>query len=117
MWLPSLIWSFKTSEDPKQFDQGLHCFLFCQNTLDSSSGSQMDFTIVQIMFLFPLGSLSRFRPHVYKTSFMLNSVVHEIFSANKYENANNSWHFHINKQKNFHAQLCLVRKNLQLLVI
>ena len=27
--------------------------------------------------------------------FMLNSAKHEIFSANKYENANNSWHFHI----------------------
>ena len=24
---------------------------------------------------------------------MLNSAEHEIFSANKYENANNSWHF------------------------
>ena len=27
--------------------------------------------------------------------FMLNSAEHKIFSANKYENANNSWHFHI----------------------
>ena len=32
----------------------------------------------------------------YKTFFMLNSAEHEIFSANKYENARNSWHFHIN---------------------
>ena len=32
-------------------------------------------------------------PRGYKTFFMLNSVEHEIFSANKYENANNSWHF------------------------
>ena len=31
----------------------------------------------------------------HKTFFMLNSAEHEIFSANKYENANNSWHFHI----------------------
>ena len=31
----------------------------------------------------------------YKTFFMLNSAEYEIFSANKYENANNSWHFHI----------------------
>ena len=31
----------------------------------------------------------------YKTFFMLNSAEHEIFSANKHENANNSWHFHI----------------------
>ena len=34
-------------------------------------------------------------PQSYKTFFMLNSAEHEIFSANKYENANNSWHFHI----------------------
>ena len=30
------------------------------------------------------------RPWGYKTFFMLNSAEHEIFSANKYENANNS---------------------------
>ena len=35
------------------------------------------------------------RPRGYKTFFMLNSAELEIFSANKYENANNSWHFHI----------------------
>ena len=34
-------------------------------------------------------------PRGYKTFFMLNSAEHEIFSAYKYENANNSWHFHI----------------------
>ena len=28
----------------------------------------------------------------YKTFFMLNSAEHEIFSANKYENANNSFY-------------------------
>ena len=28
-------------------------------------------------------------------SFMLNIAEHVISSANKYENANNSWHFHI----------------------
>ena len=48
---------------------------------------------------------------------MLNSAEHEIFSANKYENANNCWHFHIYKQSNVHAQLCLARKNLALFVI
>ena len=31
----------------------------------------------------------------YKKIFMLNSAEHEIFSANKYKNANNGWHFHI----------------------
>ena len=34
-------------------------------------------------------------PKVIKPFFMLNSAEHNIFSANKYENANNSWHFHI----------------------
>ena len=34
-------------------------------------------------------------PEVIEKMFMLNSAEHEIFSANKYENANNSWHFHI----------------------
>ena len=43
---------------------------------------------------------------------MLNSAEHENFSVNRYENANNSWHFHIYQQRNFHVQLCLVRKNL-----
>ena len=30
-----------------------------------------------------------------ENSFLLNIVEHEIFSANIYENANNTWHFHI----------------------
>ena len=47
---------------------------------------------------------------VIKLFFMLNSDEHEIFSANKYENANNSWHFHIYKQRKFHAQQCFARK-------
>ena len=34
-------------------------------------------------------------PHGYKTFFKPSSARHEIFSADKYENANNSWHFHI----------------------
>ena len=47
----------------------------------------------------------------YKSFFMLNSAEHEIFSGNKYENANNSsWHFHIYYQRKFHAQSCLARK-------
>ena len=29
---------------------------------------------------------------------MLNSAEHEIFSVNKYENANNTWHFHIDQK-------------------
>ena len=47
---------------------------------------------------------------------MFNSAEHEILSANKYENANDSWHFHIYKQRNFRAQLYLARQNLQWLV-
>ena len=46
---------------------------------------------------------------------MLNSAEHEIFYANN-ENANNNSHFHIYWQRNFHALLCLARKNLHLLV-
>ena len=34
-------------------------------------------------------------PEIIKLFFMLNSAEQEIFSANKYENANNSWYFHI----------------------
>ena len=59
-----------------------------------------------LLFLYPWG---------YKTFFMLNSAEHEIFSANKYENAKNSWHFHIYYQRN--VQLCLSRNYLQFLVI
>ena len=56
-------------------------------------------------------------PRAYKSIFMLNSAEHGIFSANKYENANSSWHFHIYKQRKSHAKLCLARKNSQLSVI
>ena len=38
-------------------------------------------------------------------SFLLNIAEHELFSANKYENANNSWDFRIYLQRKFHAQL------------
>ena len=56
-------------------------------------------------------------PRVYLTFFVRSSTENEIFSADKYENANNSWHFHIYKPRNFHTQLCLARKNLQLSAI
>ena len=36
-------------------------------------------------------------PEVIKLFFVLSSTEHEIFSANKYENANNSRHIHILK--------------------
>ena len=75
-------------------------------------------------------------PQGYKTFFMLNSAEHEIFHsstsqitnnakfflakhnwawnfpANKYENANYCWHFHIYKQRKFHAQLSWAWKKL-----
>ena len=38
-------------------------------------------------------TLTTARPRDNKTYFVLNAVEHEIFFANKYENANNSWHF------------------------
>ena len=34
-------------------------------------------------------------PEVLKLFFILISIEHEIFSANKYLNANNCWHFNI----------------------
>ena len=37
--------------------------------------------------------------------YLINLAEHELFSANKYENANYCWHFHIYKLRNFHAQL------------
>ena len=42
---------------------------------------------------------------------MLNSAEYETFSADKYENAKNSWHFHIYLQRKFHAQLCVARNH------
>ena len=38
-------------------------------------------------------------------SFLLNIAEHENLYANKYENANFCWHFHIYSQRKFHAQL------------
>ena len=38
-------------------------------------------------------------------------------TAYKHGIANNSWYFNIHLQRNFYAQHCLIRKNLQLLVI
>ena len=38
-------------------------------------------------------------------SFLLNIAECEIFSSNKYENANYCWHFHIYLQRKFHADL------------
>ena len=55
-----------------------------------------------LVFIVPTKKLSKMypvkiliRPGSYKHFFMLISAEHDIFSANKYENANNSWHFHI----------------------
>ena len=48
---------------------------------------------------------------------MPNPAEQEINTADKYENANFSWHFHIYYQRKFHAQLWLARNNLKLLVI
>ena len=36
---------------------------------------------------------------------------HENFSANKYENANYYWHFHMYLQRKFYAQLSRARKS------
>ena len=42
-------------------------------------------------------------------SVLLNTAEHENFSANKYENANYCWHFHIYWQRKFHAQFFNLR--------
>ena len=42
---------------------------------------------------------------------MLNSAEHEIFSANKYENTKNSWHFHILAGK-FSCSAMFSKKNV-----
>ena len=49
-------------------------------------------------------------------SFLLNIAEHENFSANKYENVNYCWHFHIYKQRKFHAQLSWAWKKFYNLV-
>ena len=38
-------------------------------------------------------------------SFFLNIAEHEHFSAYKYENVNDNWHFHIYEQRKVHVQL------------
>ena len=44
---------------------------------------------------------SRITNNKIANSFLLNTTEHEIFPANKYENANYCWHFHIYKQRTF----------------
>ena len=43
-------------------------------------------------------------------SFLLNIAEHEIFSVNKYENANNRWHFHIYLLRKFQCSAELSMK-------
>ena len=43
--------------------------------------------------------------HEIFSAYKYESANDKIFSAYKYENANYRWHFHIYKQRNFHAQL------------
>ena len=67
----------------------LYCTAYCQNQvclLNQSEVTTNGRDRPQITF----------RPRGHKTFFMLNSAEREIFSANKYENANISWYFHNN---------------------
>ena len=57
------------------------------------------------------------RPRGYKTFSVLSSAEHEIFLADKYENTNFCWHFHIDKYRKFHNLLNKARKQLYLSVI
>ena len=77
--------------------------------VDCSFGMNVDFEISRVdctVLYIAVGSFSIFAhavsiilisvknwPRGYKTFFMLNSVEHEIFPAQKYENAKNCWHF------------------------
>ena len=45
-------------------------------------------------------------------SFLLNTAEHENFFANKYENASYCWHFHVDWQRKFHAQLSWSTKKM-----
>ena len=45
---------------------------------------------------------------VIANSFLLNIAKHETFSANKYENADYGWHFHIYKQFPCSAELSMI---------
>ena len=73
--------------------------------------------------MFSLTSFSTRQPYIwprgYKAFFMPNSAEHEIFSANKYENANKVGIFIFISREIFVLSyiVCLAGKNLQLLVI
>ena len=47
-------------------------------------------TISSLLFVYSFMKDHVLYPEGYKTVFMFNSAEHEIFSANKYENANNN---------------------------
>ena len=57
------------------------------------------------------------KPQGYKTFLVLKSAEHEITSADKYENANLCWHFHIFQQRKFDTQLNSTRKQLYISVL
>ena len=63
--------------------------IFSQDT--NCKLTKVVFCFVLFFFLFFLSKV----PEVIKKIFMPDSAEHEIFSTNKYENANNSWHFRI----------------------
>ena len=72
-----------------------------------SCSTQLSLKFVQLINL-------KLQTLVHVNSFLLNIAEHENFSANKYENANYCWHFHIYKQRKFHA---LLTSGLELLTI
>ena len=61
-------------------------FAFCKKKKKEKNWRQWTYLSLKIEYFTSGG---------YKTFFMLNSAEHETFSANKYENVNNSWYFHI----------------------
>ena len=55
--------------------------------------------------------LIKYKLLIIANPFLLNMAQHENFSANKYDNANYCWHFHIYWQTKFHAQFSWVWKS------
>ena len=63
----------------------------------------MKISLLVNMNMMELFTKTRVRPghEVMALFMMLNSAEHEIFSANKYESANNGWHSHIKYEQFF----------------
>ena len=86
-----------------QADHSLHCPRKCFGSLPTHRMPCKDWSGPKVIKLFscltPMSMkffmLIDLKILKIENSFLLNTAEHEIFSANKYENANYCWHFHI----------------------